>query len=103
ACNAAKEIKLLLASEFVEERMLSDDVATVTIEASGRRATPRLVRLWTYEVKFKGDPEPVSEFIPGAAGVVDTGSDGTIKVNVIPSDGTDRKSTRLNSSHVSIS
>ena len=88
ASNATKEMKLVLSSEFVAEKLLSENVATVTIRAGDRQATPRLVKLWTFEVKFKGDPEPVSEFIPGPEGVVNAGGDGSIKVEVVPSDGT---------------
>lgn len=88
ASNATKEMKLVLSSDLVGEKMLSENVATVEIRSGDRRATPRFVKLWTFEVKLKGDPEPVSEFIPGPEGVVDTGGDGSIKVDVVPSDGT---------------
>lgn len=88
ASNARKELKLLLESEFVSQQMLSDSVALVTIRAKGRQATPRFVKMTTWELTLKGEGEPVAEFIPRAADVISISPKGDVAMRVTPSNGT---------------
>jgi hypothetical protein len=68
--------------------MLSDDVALVTIEAAGRRASPRFVRMTTWELTLRGEGQPVAEFIPKAADVISISPRGDVPMRVTPSGGT---------------
>ena len=88
AGNDTKQIKMLLESEFVSEEYLSEDLAVVTIKSGGTQATPRLVRLTSWELTLKGEGDPVEEFIPRAADVIGINRDGSVTLRVTPTEGT---------------
>jgi hypothetical protein len=88
ASNATKEIAMLLSSELVSEEKLSDSVAVLTIRSGSRQASPRFVKLTTWELRLKGEGQPVEEFIPRAADVVGISREGSVSLRVTPSTGT---------------
>jgi hypothetical protein len=88
ASNETKEMRLLLDSEYVGERAVSENQAVVTIRSGGKEVTPRLVRLTTWELTLRGEGEPVAGFIPRAADVIGIGRDGSVQVRVTPASGT---------------
>ncbi len=100
ASNSTKELQLLLSSELAGTQMLSDDVATVTIRAGKKRASPRFVRLTTWELRLTGEGEPVAEFVPSPSDVIGIAPDGSVEMRVTPSSSTasflkDFKSDRI--------
>src|SRR5690606_38182182 len=68
--------------------MLSDDVATVTIRSGKKRASPRFVRLTTWELRLAGEGEPVAEFVPSPSDVIGIAPDGSVEMRVTPSSST---------------
>ena len=88
ASNSTKQIQMVLESEYVSDRALSENVALVTIRAGKRQATPRFVKMTTWELTLKGEGEPVAEFIPKAADVVSISPTGDVAMRVTPSSGT---------------
>ena len=88
ASNSTKELQLLLSSELAGTKMLSDDVALVTIRSGKKRASPRFVRLTTWELRLAGEGEPVAEFVPSPSDVIGIAPDGSVEMRVTPSSST---------------
>lgn len=88
ASNSTKEMRLILDAEFVSEKMLSDEVALVTIRSGGRQASPRFIRMTAWRLKIRGEGDPVSEFVSSASDAVSMAPDGSFSVRVAPSGGT---------------
>lgn len=82
ASNSNRNIQLILASEYVKDAALSDDVAVVTIRAGKKQANPRFIRMTSWELTIKGEGEPVSEFIPSTADVLGIGDDGSMSMRI---------------------
>jgi hypothetical protein len=88
ATNKRREIALLVEADVVREQALSDRVATVEIRSSDRQARPRFVKLTTWELTLKGEGEPVAEFVPSPADVVQISPTGQVELKIAPSEGT---------------
>jgi len=82
ASNSNKNIELILESQFVAEKLLSEDVAVVTIQSGKKKANPRFIRMTSWELTIRGEGEPVSEFIPSAADVMGIGEDGSVSMRI---------------------
>lgn len=82
ASNSNKNIQLILESRFVAEKLLSEDVAVVTIQSGKKKANPRFIRMTSWELTIRGEGEPVSEFIPSAADVMGIGEDGSVSMRI---------------------
>lgn len=88
ASNSTKEIAMLLSSEVVSERSISPDLAILSVQAGNQRATPRFVRMRTWEIRLRGEGQPVSEFVSAEENVVRIAPDGSIQLRVVPTSGT---------------
>ena len=84
ADNSQADMQLLLGSTFIEEQRVSENAAVVTIEAGGRRLSPRLVKLTRWELQVKGDETPYGDFVTSAGEAVRLGQDGSITVLIRP-------------------
>lgn len=88
ATNRRKEIQLFLESEFASERADGEDASVVTIRAGNRQARPRFVRLTTWSLHLKGEGQPVAEFVPTTADVIQISPTGQVEMRIAPSEGT---------------
>ncbi len=88
ASNATREIGMLLSSEVVSERAIAADLALLTVRSGNQQATPRFVRMKTWEIRLKGEGQPVSEFVAAEENVVRIAPDGSIQMRVVPTSGT---------------
>lgn len=88
ATNRRKEIQLFLESEFASERPDGEHAAVVTIRAGNRQARPRFVRLTTWSLHLKGEGQPVAEFVPTTADVIQISPTGQVEMRIAPSEGT---------------
>ncbi len=82
ASNSNKNMKLILESTYVSDKMLSADVAVVTIRSGKKQANPRFIRMTSYELTIRGEGEPVSEFIPSVADVLGVDQDGSVSMRI---------------------
>jgi hypothetical protein len=88
ATNSRPEIRRLLDSEFVSERVLSEKIAVVQIRGGDQQARPRFVKLTTWELKLRGEGEPVAEFVPNTSDVISISPTGQVEMKLSPSEGT---------------
>jgi hypothetical protein len=88
ASNSTRGISLILDSEVLDERRVSDDLVLMTIRSGRSTATPRWVRMKTWELRLKGEADAVSEFVAAEEQVVRIAPDGSLQVRVVPSSGT---------------
>jgi len=88
ASNSTKEIRLILESDVVAERAVTDDLVLMTIRSGKQSASPRWVRMKTWELRLKGEGQPVSEFVAAEEHVVRIAPDGSVQMRVVPSSGT---------------
>lgn len=84
ADNSQADMQLLLGSTYVSEQLIGRNAATVTIEAGGRRLSPRLVKLTRWELQVVGDETPYGDFVTSAGEAVRLGQDGSITVTIRP-------------------
>jgi hypothetical protein len=84
ADNSHADMQLLLDSTFVGEQAVGENAAIVTLEAGGRRLSPRLVKLARWELQVKGDETPYGDFVTNAGEAVRIGQDGSITVMIRP-------------------
>jgi hypothetical protein len=88
ASNSTHGIAMILDSEVVDEKVVSPDLVLMTIRSGRQTATPRWVRMKTWELRLKGEGEPVSEFVAAEENVVRIAPDGSVQMRVVPSSGT---------------
>jgi hypothetical protein len=88
ASNSTRGIGLILESEVVDERVISPDLVLMTIRSGRSTATPRWIRMKTWEIRLKGEADAVSEFVAPEEQVVRIASDGSVQMRVVPSSGT---------------
>ncbi|MDJ0520950.1 MAG: hypothetical protein QNJ90_02630 [Planctomycetota bacterium] len=84
ADNSQGDMQLLLGSTYVGEQMVGPNAAVVTIEAGGRRLSPRLVRLTRWELQVVGDETPYGDFVTSAGEAVRIQPDGSVTVMIRP-------------------
>jgi hypothetical protein len=88
ASNSTRGIALILESEVVDERRVSDDLVLMTIRSGRSTATPRWIRMKTWELRLKGEADSVSEFVAAEEQVVRIAPDGSVQMRVVPTSGT---------------
>jgi hypothetical protein len=88
ASNSTRGISLILDSEVVDERVISPDLVLMTIRSGRSTATPRWIRMKTWELRLKGEADSVSEFVAPEEQVVRIAPDGSVQMRVVPSSGT---------------
>lgn len=81
ATNRHPDMAVLLASTFGGAQMQGPDVAIVTISGGGRTIRPRMVRLTTWELRVKGDPQPYTDVLRNP-NVVSAAADGSIQISI---------------------
>jgi hypothetical protein len=88
ATNGTADMQALLQSRIEGIQMLSETSAVVTMVGGGRRASVRMVRLTTWELRVKGEAEPYADFLRSAGDAVSTNADGSITVRITPAGNT---------------
>lgn len=81
ATNTQADMAVLLNSRLEGVQMLGPDAAVVTVSGGGQTIRPRMVRLTTWELRVKNDPDPFSDVLQGG-GVLRTGPDGSLLVSL---------------------
>jgi hypothetical protein len=79
--NSHPDMQLLLNSKLDGVRYEGPDVAIATIAAGGQTVRPRMVRMVSWELRVKGDPQPFTDVLRGA-NAVSTGPDGAILISI---------------------
>jgi hypothetical protein len=79
--NSHPDMQLLLNSKLDGVRYEGPDVAIATISAGGQTIRPRMVRMVSWEMRVKGDPQPFTDILK-SANAVTTGADGSILISI---------------------
>jgi hypothetical protein len=69
ATNSQADMQLLLNSTLTNVQMIGPDTAVLTVSGGGQAIRPRMVRLTSWELRLKGDPQPYTDLIANAESV----------------------------------